>query len=166
MLVTGGYKKESNMNKIYILSGMDKEKDFNFYENIAGIFRKDLQRFNSIVYISAYPKDIEKNKKLSRSEKFINIGIEFKTSIALDYSYSKEEAQQILAENDLIFLYGGDPYQQMEFILDYDLKDFLKSKTIIALSAGSINICPKAICTKDEDFSVTSQYSRNRFSRF
>lgn len=154
------------MKKIYILSGMDEKNEYNFYENIADMLKKELQKYTSIVYISAYPRDVEKNKKLAKSEKFINIGIDFKASIVLDYSYSKEEAHRILEENDLIFLYGGDPYQQMKFILDYDIEELLKSKTLIALSAGSINICKKAICTKDEDFSVTSNYERNGINRF
>ena len=83
------------MNKYYILSGMDEENDYNFYEDIAEIFRKELKSFESIVYISAYPKDIERNKKLSKSEKFINAGINFRNSIALDYSYDKENALPI-----------------------------------------------------------------------
>lgn len=152
------------MNKYYILSGMDEENDYNFYEDIAEIFRKELKNFESIVYISAYPKDIEKNKKLSKSEKFINAGINFKNSIALDYSYDKENVKKIMNENSLIFLYGGDPYQQMKFIEDYDIGECLKDKTIITLSAGSINICKEAICTKDEDFSETSKHKRNRIS--
>lgn len=48
------------MNKYYILSGMDE--DYNFYENIAKVFREELYNFESIVYISAYPNDIEKIK--------------------------------------------------------------------------------------------------------
>ena len=152
------------MNKYYILSGMDEKKDYNFYTNIAEVFRKELNDFDSIVYISAYPKDIEKNKNLSKSEKFINIGVKFKSSIVLDYSYTKEEVKSILKENDLIFLYGGDPYQQIKFIEEYDIVEQLENKTIITLSAGSINICKEAICTKDEDFSVSSTYKRIRFN--
>lgn len=143
---------------------MNEKNDYNFYDDIAEVFRKELYNFETIVYISAYPNDIEKNKKLSKSEKFINIGINFKTSIALDYSYNKKEIKSILKENDFIFLYGGDPYQQMKFIEDYDIGCLLKDKTLITLSAGSINICNEAICTKDEDFSVSSKYKRNRIS--
>lgn len=149
------------MNKYYILSGMDEKNDYNFYGDIAEIFRNELYNFESIVYISAYPKDIERNKKLSKSEKFINAGINFKTSIVLDYSYDREAVKKILNENNLIFLYGGDPYQQMKFIENYEIGSLLKDKTIITLSAGSINICNEAICTKDEDFSETSKYKRN-----
>lgn len=39
----------------------------------------------------------------------------------------------------------------MKFIEDYNIGDFLKEKTLITLSAGNINICKEAICTKDED---------------
>ena len=50
----------------------------------------------------------------------------------------------------------------MKFIEDYDIGNLLKDKTLITLSAGSINICKEAICTKDEDFSVSLKYKRNR----
>ena len=148
------------MSKYYILSGMDEERDYNFYKNISEIFKNELNKFDTIVYISAYPKDYEKNDKLSKSERFLNIGIKFKRSIAVDYSYSKEQVRDIITKSDLIFLYGGDPYQQMKFILDYDIKEFLNGKTLITLSAGSINISKEAICTKDEDFDTTSKYER------
>lgn len=152
------------MGKYFILSSMDEKNNYNFYEDIAEILKKELYEFDSIVYISAYPNNIEKNKRLSKSEKFINIGIDFKTSIALDYSYSKEEVREILKENQLVFLYGGNPYEQMKFIEEYEIGDLLRRKTLITLSAGSINICREAICTKDEEFEVSSKYKRNRIS--
>ncbi len=153
------------MRKYYILSGMDAKNEYNFYDDLAEILKKELCNFDSIVYISAYPNDYEKNKKLAKSEKFLKIGIEFKTSIVLDYSYTIEETKKVILENNLIFLYGGNPYEQMKFILDYDIGDMLKEKTLITLSAGSINISNDAICTKDEDFDVTSKYKRIRFYR-
>lgn len=154
------------MDKYFILSGMDEKNNYNFYKDIAEILKQELNEFDSIVYISAYPNNIEKNKKLSKSEKFINIGINFKTSIVLDYSYSKEEVKEILKKNQLVFLYGGNPYEQMKFIEEYEIGDLLRRKTLITLSAGSINICREAICTKDEDFEATSKYKRNRISKF
>lgn len=151
------------MSKYYILSGMDGEKDYNFYSNISEIFKNELSKFESIVYISAYPKDYERNINLSKSERFLNIGIKFKRSIAVDYSYTKEQVRDIIIKSELIFLYGGDPYQQMKFMLDYDINELLKGKTLITLSAGSINICKEAICTKDDDFNISSKYQRTWF---
>ena len=43
---------------------------------------------------------------------------------------------------------------------EYDLIELMRNKVLITLSAGSINLCEDAICTKDEDFSVTSKYRR------
>ena len=48
----------------------------------------------------------------------------------------------------------------MKFMQEYDLIELLRNKVLITLSAGSINLCEDAICTKDEDFSVTSKYRR------
>ena len=148
------------MMKCYILSGMDEKNDYNFYKEIGDLLKKELSEYKNIVYISAYPNNFEKNNELAKSEKFTNIGINFENSIVLDYSYTKENAKEIINNNELIFLYGGDPYQQMKFMQEYDLIELLRNKVLITLSAGSINLCEDAICTKDEDFSVTSKYRR------
>ena len=147
--------------KYYILSGMDEKNDYNFFKEIGILLKKELSHFNNIVYISAYPNNIEKNLRLAKSEIFSKIGINFKNSIVLDYSYTKENAKEILENNELIFLYGGDPYQQIKFMREYELIDLLKNKVLITLSAGSINLSKDAICTKDEDFESTTQYKRN-----
>ena len=148
------------MMKCYILSGMDEKNDYNFYREIGDLLKKELSEYKNIVYISAYPDNFEKNIELVKSKKFTNIGINFENSIVLDYSYTKEKAKEITKNNELFFLYGGDPYQQMKFMQEYDLIELLRNKILITLSAGSINLCEDAICTKDEDFSVTTRYKR------
>lgn len=148
------------MMKCYILSGMDEKNDYNFYREIGDLLKKELSEYKNIVYISAYPDNFEKNIELAKSKKFTNIGINFENSIVLDYSYTKEKAKEITKNNELFFLYGGDPYQQMKFMQEYDLIELLRNKILITLSAGSINLCEDAICTKDEDFSVTTRYKR------
>lgn len=148
------------MSKYYILSGMDEKNNYNFYKEIGDLFRKELSEFKTIVYISAYPNNIEKNIELAKSERFSKIGINFKNSIVLDYSYTKEKAREVIRDNDLVFLFGGDPYQQIKFMQEYELIDMLRDKVLITLSAGSINLCKDAICTKDKDFSTTSKYKR------
>ena len=147
--------------KYYILSGMDEKNDYNFYKEIGDLLKKELSDFKNIVYISAYPNNIEKNLRLAKSEIFSKIGINFKNSIVLDYSYTKENAKKILENNELIFLYGGDPYQQIKFMREYELIDLLRNKVLITLSAGSINLSEDAICTKDEDFDNTTKFKRN-----
>ena len=97
--------------KCYILSGMDEKNDYNFYKEIGDLLKKELSEYKNIVYISAYPNNFEKNIELAKTEKFSNIGISFENSIVLDYSYTKENAKEIIKNNELIFLYGGDPYQ-------------------------------------------------------
>ena len=146
------------MGKYYILSGMNKANDYNFYDSIAKIFKKEISNFQEIVYISAFPNDFNRNKKLSKSEKFLNIGINFKKSTVVDYSYNIEQVNELIRKSELICLYGGDPYKQMQFIYDYKIKDLLKNKTLITLSAGSINISQEAICTEDDDFDYTFKY--------
>lgn len=142
----------------YLLSGMDENNNYNFYKKISNILKKDLKNYNTIIYIPTYPDNIEKCNKLAKSEIFENIGIHFNKSIVLDNSYSLEDIEKILKENNLIFLYGGNPYEQIKFINKNKITELIKEKTIIALSAGSINMCKKAICTKDEEFEESNIY--------
>lgn len=142
----------------YLLSGMDANNNYNFYKNVANILKKDLKKFNSIIYIPTYPDNKEKCDKLAKSKIFENIGIHFNKSIVLDNSYSLEDIKKILKENNLIFLYGGNPYEQIKFINKNKITELIKEKTLIGLSAGSINMCKKAICTKDEEFEESNIY--------
>ena len=144
--------------KYYLLSGMDEKNDYNFFPDITKKFSKDLKKFNTIVYIPTYPENNEKCKELSKSKKFENIGIYFERSIVLNDSYNTKEIKNIINENELFFLYGGDPYKQIDFINRNNITSLIKNKTIIGLSAGSINMCKNAICTKDEDFEESKIY--------
>ena len=144
--------------KYYLLSGMDERDGYKFFSNIAKILKEELKVFDTIIYIPTYPDNKEKCEKLSKSEKLNNIGINIKKSIVLDYSYTKEKVKKIIKENELFFLYGGNPYKQIEFLNSYNMEELLRDKIIIALSAGSINMSKKAICTRDEEFEVSNMY--------
>lgn len=144
--------------KYYLLSGMDEKNNYNFFHDIAKKLKKDLEKFNTIVYIPTYPENKEKCKILSKSEKFKNIGINFQKNIVLDNSYSQKEIKKIINENELFFLYGGNPFKQIEFINQYNITELIRNKVIISLSAGSINMCKNAICTKDKDFEESKLY--------
>lgn len=150
--------------KYYLLSGMNENK--NFFPSIAEIFKNDFKNIETIVYIPTYPEDKEKCKKLSKTDIFKNIGINFKKVIVLDNSYSIDEVKNIINENELFFLYGGDPYKQIEYINRYNIAPLIKDKLIIGLSAGSINMSKKSICTKDEDFDESNVYNGMRLIDF
>ena len=143
--------------KYYLLSGMNENK--NFFPSIAEIFKNDFKNIETIVYIHTYPEDKEKCEKLYKTDIFKNIGVNFKKAIVLDNSYSINEVKNIINENELFFLYGGDPYKQIEYINHYNITPLIKDKLIIGLSAGSINMSKKSICTKDEDFDESNVYN-------
>ena len=143
--------------KYYLLSGMDENN--NFFPSIAEIFRNDFRNIETIVYVPTHPENKEKCEELSRTDIFKNIGINFKKVIVLDNSYSIDEVKNIINENELFFLYGGDPYTQIDFINRYNIAELIKDKLIIGLSAGSINMSKNAICTKDEDFDESNVYN-------
>lgn len=145
--------------KYYMLSGMDKENNYNFYANIAKIFKEDLVQFRNIVYIPTYPENKEKCEKLAKKRIFENIGVYFEKKIVLNNSYNMECIKDALNNNELFFLYGGNPYKQINFINRMNIDKLIKNKTIIGLSAGSINMCKKAICSKDDEFKESRMYS-------
>lgn len=142
--------------KYYLLSGMNMNNEF--FPDIAKVFKKDFKEIDTIVYIPTYPDNEEKCEKLAKKNIFKNIGIDFKKYIVLNNSYSSDDIKEIIKNNKLFFLYGGDPYKQIEFIKQYNITLLIKNKFIIGLSAGSINMCRKAICTKDEDFDFSNMY--------
>lgn len=144
--------------KYYMLSGLDAKNDYNFYPEEAEILKKNLKNFNTLVYIPTYPDDIEKCNALANKPLFENIGIKFDKVIVLNDSYTKSEIRQIMSENELFFLFGGNPFKQIDFINKNNITELIKNKTIIGLSAGSINMCKVALCTKDEDFANSTTY--------
>ena len=95
--------------KYFLLSGMDENNEYNFFQNISEIFKKELKKYNKIVYIPAYPENEEKCKKLSKTKIFENIGIEFEESIVLSNVMSTNEIKEIINENELRLLYGVNP---------------------------------------------------------
>lgn len=70
----------------------------------------------------------------------------------IDYRMQKEEAHQLIRNASVIFMCGGYPVQQHEFLAEYELSDMIKNSNaiIIGASAGALNMAAKWISSSDD----------------
>ena len=76
-------------------------------------------------------------------------GIHFEKAYVVDGRMTAEEAQNAVAEADVVWLSGGDTPTQFRYFGEYGLDKVIKQHkgVIIGMSAGSINLAETAICT-------------------
>ena len=122
------------------------QKIANSFDNTNGIvnqIKEYLKEKNTILFISADSKDIEKVSLYSQLlfEGLRLSGIEFKDYLVLS-DETKNNAKEYIEKADLIFLSGGDTYIQHQFFTEIKLKDLLVNFNglIIGQSAGAINM--------------------------
>lgn len=125
---------------------VDGQKIANSFDNTNGIvdqIKEYLKEKNTILFISADSKDIEKVSLYSQLlfEGLRLSGIEFKNYLVLS-NETKVNAKEYVEKADLIFLSGGDTYIQYQFFTEIKLKDLLVNFNglIIGQSAGAINM--------------------------
>jgi cyanophycinase len=63
----------------------------------------------------------------------------------IDYRMQKEEARRLIQNASVIFLCGGYPVLQNDFLADYELSDVIKNSNavIMGASAGALNMAAK-----------------------
>ena len=107
-----------------------------------------------IVYIPASNKE-EKIKRVIEEkipmfrEHFKKVGIIFDEEVCITPETSKEEAQRLVKESNMIMLMGGNPFHQQELLKEKELIDLLKnySGVILGFSAGAMNMSKYIIIT-------------------
>lgn len=151
---------------IYMLSGPGKSTGFP--EKIKESLKEDLMSKKNIVFIPTTADNFEKNdlyvygnnesvtgiiNYLKEISKLENVDI-------IDYRMSNQEAKKSIEEADILYLLGGNPFTQIEYLrkqkYDKVIKNF--SGIIIGTSAGAMNLCKVVYCSKDEDFIESSFY--------
>lgn len=80
---------------------------------------------------------------------FSDCGITFKSIKVIDNRISKENAEDIVRNADVLWLAGGDTPKQFAYLEDYGLIKLIREHkgVIIGMSAGAINMTKTAICT-------------------
>lgn len=124
---------------IYLLGG-----GRGFSNTLAASLKRDIATSDSIVFVPSSIED-EVISKLYADDilmKFNQIGINYECSILLGRSSSLASVRESIRKADLVYMMGGDPIEQMEFIKDKNLKPLLMDydKILIGSSSGAMTL--------------------------
>lgn len=120
-------------------------------EMLVKSLKNDIKAFESLVMISGQPSSFEEEEtNLVKDSWLTPARITFKENHLIDYRKSKEEAKKLLEKASVIFLCGGYPIEQNQFLKEYQLMDLIKESPaiVIGASAGSINLSKKWLASK------------------
>lgn len=153
------------MSIIYLLSGPNK--DIGFSKEIKEMLKKDLKNKKSIAFIPTTPNDYSKTELYVYGNNNI-IGIipllqeisSLKDINIIDNRVSKEEAKKIILNSDVLYLLGGNPFNQLEYLQKENYDNLIKefSGIIIGTSAGAMNLAKEAYYSKDEELKESIFY--------
>ena len=153
------------MKNIILLSGPDKTKYFN--EDISKIIKESISTPVNMVVIPADPDNYAKNdKQFNGNESVVGVFKTFKkifpnlNILLLDNRVSLENGINSLKNADIIYLLGGNPFIQLEYLQKnkFDLIIQNTSALIIGVSAGSMNLATNSYYSKDEDYPESVVY--------
>lgn len=139
----------------------------NINEDAKKLLRLDLANAKVLVGIAsgddATKSDMyfyEGNEKYQSTVSIFKSISNIQTYKLLDKRITGSDAQEILKTADVIYLTGGNPYNQLQYIKDNGLEDILKAfkGIVIGVSAGSMNQGKIAYYCKDEDDPETRIY--------
>ncbi len=114
-----------------------------FTEEIAARLKPELPVRKSLVFISAWPEEFERNDQDSDGmhAMFEEKNMPFEKHAVIDERTSPSEAKRLIEEASCIFLMGGNATAQMALIKEKDIADAIKDSDsgILGVSAGSMN---------------------------
>ena len=155
------------MNTIYLLSG--PLKNTGFPSKIKKLLKNDLKNKKSIAFIPTTPNDYKKNDLYvyGDNKNILGLNSYLKEISSLEYiniidnRISFKEAQKIIKETDIIYLLGGNPFNQLDYLKQKKYDTLIKNFTgiIIGTSAGAMNLAKEAYYSKDEDFNQSIFYN-------
>ena len=136
----------------YLLSGCHSEKGYQ--GEIINYLRNDLIEKNKITFFSSSPSNYEENDRYFKINiAWLNeIGIRFNHYVLIDNRLNTDQILQYIRESQVIFLMGGNPITQIDFIRQNNLIETLRryNEIIIGVSAGAINMALKSLYSKDD----------------
>lgn len=120
-----------------------------FPEKLVKWLHEDIQDRKSLVMISAQPSGYEGEPinfdDIPEWTWLTQANLIFDEYYFIDYRMQKEEAQRFIQNASVIFLCGGDPVQQNNFLAEYELPNVIKNSNavIMGASAGALNMSAK-----------------------
>jgi cyanophycinase len=122
-------------------------------ENLGRVLQEDITDRNSIAMISSNPDIYEEVGATERS--WLNAaGIAFDEYHLINYQLEKDDAQTLIQKASVIFLLGGNPVKQNDFLMEYELSEPIKQSNAVVMgaSAGAINMSARWLCSKELGF--------------
>ncbi|MBQ7849454.1 MAG: Type 1 glutamine amidotransferase-like domain-containing protein [Clostridia bacterium] len=120
-----------------------------FPSEIAARLDAALPERRRIVFISAWPDDAARNDEdaAGMHGMFAECGMAFERFAVIDERTTTRAGQQMIGEADCVFLMGGNPTAQMQFIRRRNLAEALRrfDGVLLGVSAGSINMARRAL---------------------
>ncbi|WP_341346804.1 Type 1 glutamine amidotransferase-like domain-containing protein [Paenibacillus sp. FSL H3-0469] len=129
-------------------------------EGLVQWLQEDLQDRQSLVMISAQPSNYEDEQinfeDITEWTWLRQANLMFDKYHFIDYRMQKEEARQWIQNASVIFLCGGDPVQQNNFLAEYELTDVIKNSNAVILgaSAGALNMSAKWVTSRNAAHTV------------
>lgn len=143
-------------------------------DRLAGWLQEDIQERHSLVMISAQPSDYD-GERINFEEvtewTWLNqANLIFDECHFIDYRMQKEEAQRLIQNASVLFMCGGDPVQQSNFLAEYELAAVIKDSAAVILgaSAGSLNMSAKWVTSQEagQHVEIDSLYDGLGFDPF
>lgn len=134
----------------YLFSRVDRVNGFN--DNQKKYLKEDMNNNMSITFIASLFDEYDVNDTQVKEivKIFNDIDIIFSNVYLIDNRINKENMDRYIKDSSYIYLMGGNPEKEMEFIKEYNLFDILREKDfIIGVSAGSMNQASRVIYKDD-----------------
>lgn len=111
--------------------------------------REELTVRDSLVFVSAWPSDYNRNDSDSTGmyAMFEECDMPFERYSVIDNRTTADDAKRLIREASCIFLMGGQAVSQYQLICDKDILEEIRKSTavILGVSAGSSNMAKRAL---------------------
>ena len=123
-----------------------------FPDDFSSLLRTYIKENNKFVFVASEFETIyEKTDWYCNYflKMFSDCGITFESVKVIDARMSKETAQDMVRNADIVWLSGGDTPTQFKYLKSYGLIPCIREQkgVVIGMSAGSINMTKTAVCT-------------------
>ncbi len=127
--------------------------DRRFPPAVAERLRGALSQRGSIVFISVWPRDYERNDGdlAGMYRMFTEQGMAFGRHSVIDCRWEPSKAVDELREASCVFLMGGHPGQQIQLIRDMGLDAAIREcgGAVLGVSAGALNMARRSLDPKE-----------------
>lgn len=120
-----------------------------FPDDIAARLKKELSVRESLVFVSAWPAEYERNDDdaAGMHGMFVSRDLAFQHVHVIDDRTAQPQASQLIREASCIFLMGGNATQQFQLMRDKGIAEEIRRSraVILGVSAGSSNMAKRAL---------------------